>query len=178
MMSAANQDTYGNQAWGDPSAGNRGQHGGRPGNGGREPFWQPGVGPSRPVGIAMMVLGFILWWPVGLAMLFYMIGSGRLGGGGRRRRFQRFAADGNGAPPWGAFKSWACGEPAAASSGNRAFDEYRTETLKRLEDEQQEFGAFLERLRFAKDKAEFDEFMADRRSRPPAAPSGGDATPN
>ena len=54
----------------------------------------------------------------------------------------------------------------APSSGNHAFDEYRTETLKRLEDEQREFREFLERLRFAKDKTEFDAFMADRRNRP------------
>jgi len=57
-----------------------------------------------------------------------------------------------------------------ASSGNSAFDEYRQETLKRLEEEQQEFRDFLDRLRFAKDKTEFDQFMADRRGRgePPA----------
>jgi hypothetical protein len=53
-----------------------------------------------------------------------------------------------------------------ASSGNRAFDDYRSETLKRLEDEQHEFKEFLERLRFAKDRAEFDQFMAGRRQRP------------
>ena len=52
------------------------------------------------------------------------------------------------------------------SSGNRAFDDYRTETLKRLEDEQREFKEFLERLRFAKDRSEFDQFMAERRNRP------------
>jgi hypothetical protein len=59
-----------------------------------------------------------------------------------------------------------------ASSGNRAFDEYREETLKRLEEEQQEFRDFLDRLRFAKDKTEFDQFMAERRDRPapPADP--------
>jgi hypothetical protein len=56
------------------------------------------------------------------------------------------------------------------SSGNRAFDEYRTETLRRLEEEQREFRDFLDRLRHAKDKAEFDQFMADRRSRPQANP--------
>ena len=61
----------------------------------------------------------------------------------------------------GGFGGW--GPP---SSGNHAFDEYRTETLRRLEDEQREFRDFLERLRFAKDKAEFDQFMADRRNRP------------
>ena len=54
----------------------------------------------------------------------------------------------------------------APSSGNRAFDEYRTETLRRLEDEQREFREFLDRLRFAKDKTEFDQFMAERRNRP------------
>ena len=32
-----------------------------------------------------------------------------------------------------------------------------------MEEEQKEFGAFLERLRFAKDKSEFDQFMAERR---------------
>jgi hypothetical protein len=56
------------------------------------------------------------------------------------------------------------------SSGNRAFDEYRSETLRRLEDEQREFRDFLDRLRMAKDKAEFDQFMSERRDRPPEAP--------
>ena len=56
-------------------------------------------------------------------------------------------------------------------SGNRAFDEYRAETLRRLEEEQREFREFLDRLRFAKDKAEFDQFMTERRNRPaPDAP--------
>jgi len=50
-------------------------------------------------------------------------------------------------------------------SGNAAFDEYRAETIKRLEDEQKEFVEYLEKLRQAKDKSEFDQFMADRRGR-------------
>ena len=54
----------------------------------------------------------------------------------------------------------------SSSSGNRAFDEYRTETLRRLEEEQREFKEFLDRLRHAKDKAEFDQFMAERSRRP------------
>jgi hypothetical protein len=57
------------------------------------------------------------------------------------------------------------------SSGNRAFDDYRADTLRRLEEEQREFREFLDRLRFAKDKTEFDQFMAERRNRP-AAESG------
>jgi hypothetical protein len=52
------------------------------------------------------------------------------------------------------------------SSGNRAFDEYRMETLRRLEEEQTEFKEFLNRLRHAKDKEEFDQFMAQHRPRP------------
>jgi len=52
------------------------------------------------------------------------------------------------------------------SSGNRAFDDYKAETLKRLEEEQREFREFLARLRFARDRAEFDQFMAERRNRP------------
>ena len=76
--------------------------------------------------------------------------------GRMRDRMQGFGGFG----PWG----------AAPSSGNHAFDEYRTETLRRLEEEQREFRDFLDRLRFAKDKAEFDQFMADRRNRPSPQP--------
>jgi hypothetical protein len=116
-----------------------------------------------------MVLGFILWWPVGLAILFYMIGSGRMG----CRTFRRYGNNPGGAwqggAPWAGWKNWCGGERGTATSGNRAFDEYRAETLRRLEEEQKDFGAFLERLRFAKDKAEFDQFMTDRRQ-PPAPP--------
>lgn len=49
------------------------------------------------------------------------------------------------------------------SSGNNAFDDYRTATLKRLEDEEREFRSFLDKLRHAKDKSEFDSFMSERR---------------
>ncbi len=48
------------------------------------------------------------------------------------------------------------------STGNSAFDAYRDDTLARLEDEQAAFNAFLARLRDAKDKTEFDAFMAER----------------
>lgn len=48
------------------------------------------------------------------------------------------------------------------SSGNTAFDAYKAETLRRLMDEQGSFEAFLERLRAAKDKSEFDQFMDER----------------
>ena len=62
---------------------------------------------------------------------------------------------------------WAGRSP---SSGNWAFDEYRAETLRRLEEEQREFKEFLDRLRHAKDKAEFDQFMAERGRRSQSPP--------
>ncbi len=172
MTSAANQDAYGPRGWNQTAWGN-----------GQGPQWQqPNSGPgpaglSRPAAIAFTVLGFLLWWPVGLALLIYMIGSGRMGCFGRRRRamYQQWAQDPNGpaAGPWASWKNWACGPSGSgsATSGNRAFDEYKAETLRRMEEEQKDFGAFLERLRFAKDKSEFDQFMAERRNRPPAPPA-------
>jgi Protein of unknown function (DUF2852) len=70
-------------------------------------------------------------------------------------------------------RSWWARHPFR-SSGNRAFDEYKAETLKRLAEEQREFLAFLTRLRQARDREEFDRFMADRRSpdRNPPQPQG------
>ena len=57
--------------------------------------------------------------------------------------------------------------------GNQAFDDYRADTLRRLEEEEREFRDYLERLRQAKDKAEFDQFMNDRRrGRPAGSPPG------
>jgi hypothetical protein len=54
---------------------------------------------------------------------------------------------------------------------NRAFDDYRADTLRRLEQEQREFREFLSQLRAAKDKAEFDQFMARRRGGVQSAPA-------
>ena len=60
--------------------------------------------------------------------------------------------------------------PAEPPSGSRAFEEYRADTLRRLEEEQRAFTEFLARLRFAKDKAELDQFMAERRGPGSGAP--------
>jgi hypothetical protein len=95
--------------------------------------------------IAAMVLGFIFFWPVGLALLFYMIWS--------KRMFSKSCSH----------RSEAHRRMHVMSpTGNSAFDAYRDETMRRLEDEQRNFEAFLERLREAKDKAEFDQFMEER----------------
>ena len=36
---------------------------------------------GRPAWIALMVIGFIVFWPIGLAILAYLIWSGRMGCG-------------------------------------------------------------------------------------------------
>jgi len=140
---------------------------------GSGPGFSPGFSPwafvwsvPKPVLIGAMVLAFIAFWPLGLAVLAFLLGSGRIGGRWGRRNGQPGAAWGNGGGC--AWQGWRREE--GASSGNAAFDEYRQDTLRRLEEEQRDFAAFLERLRFAKDKAEFDQFMADRRQRPAAPP--------
>jgi Protein of unknown function (DUF2852) len=113
--------------------------------------------------IALMVLGFIIWWPLGLGTLAYVIWSGRMGCWKRGEPMRWHRSDAAHAA-----SNWWRQPP---SSGNHAFDEYRAETLRRLEEEQREFKEFLERLRFAKDKTEFDQFMAERRGRSgPEAP--------
>ena len=137
-----------------------------------------------PLGlIILMTLAFWAWWPLGLAVLAFMIGSGRMGcwnhhgnGGWEhptnrwqskmermqekmdrlRERMDRGRGSVGGGGSW-----W--GQPR--SSGNRAFDDYRAETLRRLEEEQREFKEFLGRLRFAKDRAVCDQFVNERRSR-------------
>ncbi|MEP4248962.1 DUF2852 domain-containing protein [Tateyamaria sp.] len=94
--------------------------------------------------IAAMVLGFIFFWPVGLALLFYMIWSKRMFS--KSCNTNRMSAT----------------MTTMRSTGNAAFDAYKSDTLRRLEEEQHNFEAFLERLREAKDKSEFDEFMDER----------------
>jgi hypothetical protein len=102
---------------------------------------------GRGAWIAAMVLGFIFFWPVGLALLMYMIWSKRM-----------FSSN-----------SMSCrksrSHAMSRSTGNAAFDAYRADTLRRLEEEQTNFEAFLQRLRDAKDKAEFDQFMDERAKR-------------
>jgi len=122
------------------------------------------------VTIALMVLGFMFWWPVGLAVLAYIVWGEYLGGSAER------------AERWvGRQKQWArdCRDRSrnhqrgfANSTGNAAFDDYREEQLKRLDEERRrldddirEFHEYMRNLRKARDREEFDRFMADRRTR-------------
>ena len=98
--------------------------------------WLDGYG--RSAWLTAMILGFIFFWPVGLAILFYMIWSERMS--------CRF------------FKT----KTTLSKTGNSAFDKYKEDTITRLDAEQNAFQGFLQRLRDAKDQAEFDEFMKER----------------
>lgn len=115
--------------------------------------------------IATLVLAFIFVWPVGLALLAYMIWG--------RKMFSRSCATRR----HGSDHSWGrhamrAGQP----TGNRAFDDYKAEALRRLEEEQEAFEAFLQRLRTSKDKSEFDSFM-DERAKATAAQDVTEAKP-
>lgn len=105
---------------------------------------------GRGAWIIAMVVGFIAFWPVGLALVAYITYTNRWSKEmfGKSCRHDRTAR-------WG-------GHRMNTSSGNAAFDAYKSDVLRRLEDEQTAFETFLQRLRDAKDKQEFDAFMEDR----------------
>ncbi|WP_179379656.1 DUF2852 domain-containing protein [Jannaschia marina] len=113
---------------------------------------------GRGAWIAVMVLGFIFFWPAGLAILAYMIWSNRMSS----KTFRT------------PMKARRMAPARFRSSGNMAFDNYKADMLRRLEEEQEAFETFLQRLREAKDKAEFDQFMEDREKRAKADTDGDD----
>ena len=125
---------------------------------------------GKPFWIVLSFAAFLLWWPLGLAAAAFGFGSGRL-------RLAGFGEACNSVGRWHnvqtnerrSAKPWFSG---SRSSGNRAFDEYREDTLRRLEAEQREFRDFLERLRRARDQHEFDQFMKERGQDRPAKVQG------
>jgi hypothetical protein len=127
------------------------------------------------MGPLFCILGLVWWFPIGLVILAAFIISRAIGswqrpqfagsvtsGGSSGNRWESNVADrprdkrGCGPANWG----------DQTSSGSRAFDDYRAETLRHLEEEQREFKEFLERLRAAKDRVELDQFLNERRSKP------------
>ena len=119
-----------------------------------------------PLTIALMVLGFIVFWPLGVAMLAYIL-WGELFGGSQEKaeawvsKSKAWCRENKGRH--GAYSRW------QQSSGNAAFDDYRTEQLKRLDEERKrldqevhEFHEYMRNLRMARDREEFDRFMRDR----------------
>ena len=128
-----------------------------------------------PWEVGAMVAGFVVFWPLGLLALFLKWKNGEM---------WRGASDSK--APWSGFKkpdfqSWKSSPSYGfAGSGNAAFDDYKREQMRRLdeerrklEEEQKAFRDFVEKVRRAKDQDEFDRFMAERRtvseSNPPQA---------
>ena len=126
--------------------------------------------------IAAMVGGFVAFFPVGLAILGYLFWRktfGERAPGEARGEFKRWKQE-----MQAHWRDGSRGVGLGGSSGNSAFDDYRAEVLRRLEeerrrldDEQKAFREFLLRLRRAKDQEEFDRFMAERNGSPGATPT-------
>ncbi len=118
-----------------------------------------------PATIALMVLGFVVFWPLGLAMLAYILFGDRL---------RDFKSEAN-ARADGFFKSCRRSSRSYRSgfhTGNVAFDDWRKAELDRIEEQRrkldemrEEFDTYLRELRRAKDQEEFDRFMRDRDNR-------------
>ena len=126
----------------------------------------------KPFEIAAMVLGFIVFWPIGLAVLFAKIWQRQDGHQGDLFAFAREKTAGfqqtfHSQTGFG-------GQSAAASgwrsTGNVAFDEWREGELARLEAErrklaeaERDFAQHIEELRRARDREEFESFMRARK---------------
>jgi hypothetical protein len=123
------------------------------------PAWTPAT-------IALMVIGFMVFWPLGLAMLAYILWGDRLDG---FKRDVNRATDGMFA---GCRRH---NHGYRARTGNVAFDDWREKELERIEEERrkldemrEQFDSYLRELRRAKDQEEFDRFMAERSKSTPA----------
>ena len=110
-----------------------------------------------PLTIFLMVMGFIIFWPLGLAMLGYILWGDRIGKIADDTRAQYRAAGVEGI--------------LKHSTGNTTFDRYRKEELDRLEaerarleEEAKAFEAYMRELRRAKDQEEFERYRASRPS--------------
>ncbi len=119
-----------------------------------------------PLTITLMVLGFIVFWPLGLAVLAYIIWGEKFGGSAEKA--QHYWNKGCGYVRNNHGRSF--GQAGFTSSGNAAFDDYRAEQLRRLDEERarldaeiEAFHDYMANLRKAKDREEFDRFMSEHR---------------
>ena len=117
----------------------------------------------RPLELIAIILGFVVFWPLGLALLVWRGFQRKFGPGGGGPAFA--AGFGQGPAMWRGMHR----NGYYASSGNVVFDEWKASELKRLEEERQklaesqrEFAEYLNHLRQAKDRGEFDRFRNER----------------
>jgi hypothetical protein len=110
---------------------------------------------GHPLETAAIILGFIVFWPIGLGLLALKL-------------WRRKAEYWNN-PAWAS--AWRGPGFDWGRSGNSVFDDWKHSELERLEEErrkladaERDFAFFLDQLRRAKDREEFDRFMAARRA--------------
>ena len=128
--------------------------------------------PGRGLEIAGIILGFIFVWPLALAYLVW-----KMMGYPKYDQAKAFLNDTFGRAKDDLFSSRGpAGFGGFASTGNAAFDEYRRSELERLEEERRkldeearDFRNFVEELKRAKDREEFDAYMAKRRGNGPTS---------
>ena len=120
-----------------------------------------------PMTVTLMIVGFIVFWPLGLAMLAYILWGDRFHETFDRVRDKTRQSGFSGSCRMGGRMD---------RTGNAAFDAYREAELERLaeerrklDEERREFETFVEELRRAKDQEEFERFMSARAKRERAA---------
>ena len=125
--------------------------------------------PRRGLEIAGIILGFIFAWPLALAYLVW-----KMCGYPKYDEAKSFFRDTFGRARDDLAARGAAGFGGFASTGNAAFDDYRRSELERLEEERRkldeearDFRNFVEELKRAKDREEFDAYMAKRRGNGP-----------
>lgn len=133
---------------------------------GHTPADKRGRPPKRALEIVGIVFAFIWFWPLAVAYIAWKVMGYPVPKDLREfveRNFS-FLADGSFRPAYGAY----------GATGNAHFDEYRNSELERLEaerrkldDEAREFASFVEELKRAKDREEFDAYMQKRRAAAP-----------
>jgi hypothetical protein len=130
----------------------------------------PSRGRWSALNIVLMIVGFAVFWPLGLAMLAWILWGDEIGARAAELKEQcrSFSDRARGF----ADRATGPGGFGANRTGNAAFDDYRAEELRRLEAERRkleamraEFEGFLAELRRAKDQEEFDRFMREFRRR-------------
>jgi hypothetical protein len=133
----------------------------------------------HPLELAAMIVGFVVFWPVGLAILFLKIAQKKEGYPGDLFSYARDKASAKW-QGWNASQQTWCGTWSGSwqernsgmrATGNSAFNDWRSAELARLEEErrklvqaEREFSDYLDRLRRARDREEFDRFMNERRN--------------
>ncbi len=116
--------------------------------------------------VGAVIGAFVVFWPLGLVALFVKMKKGELWNGASSMQ-----------APWANWQKHSENASNFAGnwqrntgfSGNAAFDDYRKVEIEKLEAqrrkldaERKAFDEFLSKLRHAKDREDFERFMADR----------------